>query len=251
MFVWIGIQLLAFSLVLIGLQYNVAYLFLALLILFVIKYLISNLHLLYPRLVASIVTAWLTLAAGNDLFAAFFDSIISPIMIVCLSVIVFIFVLYEINRIVPLETTINKLYRSFELTIISYTISLIVGAFVINFTGERILERSGVIKDFYADYVNNESQKTKIEGQTYHIKSDSLLPKEMTDKKRVEMLKDISIIFDSTDESHKISTIVNIGKNKKYSFFFLRDFWIQFSFVAMFIGIFIQMIFEEKRITEI
>jgi len=250
LFVWMGIQLLAFSLVVIGLQYNIAYLFLALLILFVIKYLISNLHLLYPRLVASIVTAWLTLAAGNDLFAAFFDSIISPIMIVCLSVIVFIFVLYEINRIVPLETTINKLYRSFELTIISYTISLIVGAFVINFTGERILERSGVIKDFYADYVNNKSQKTKIEGKTYRIECDSLLPDTMTDKKRVEMLKDVSIKYDSTNESHNISTIVPIGENKQYSFFFLRDFWIQFSFVAMFIGIFIQMIFEEKRITE-
>lgn len=250
-FAWFGIQLLAFSLIILGLHYKIAFLFLAVIILCIIRSLISNLHLLYPRLIASIVTAWLTLAAGNDLFAAFFDSIISPIMIICLSVIVFIFVLYEINRIIPLETTVNKLYRSLELTIISYTISLIVGAVVINFTGERILERSGVLEGFYADYVSHNDER-KVEDMTYEINSNmipKLLVNKLTDKERVEYLKKIRIKKNTDNSFYPIATEIPI-LGTKYTFFFLRDFWIQFSFVAMFIGIFIQMIFEEKRITE-
>ena len=248
---WIVIQLLIIMIVCLCIFFSKWFLVLFVPILYItIKVLVPYLHLLYPRLVASIVTAWLTLAAGNDLFAAFFDSIISPIMIICLSVIVFIFVLYEINRIVPKETTINKLYRSFELTIIGYSISLIVGAVVINFTGERILERSGVMEAFYSDYVSHNDVR-KVEDMAYEIDANTipkLLVDKFNDKERVERLKDIKIKKKDGSEFYPISSDIPMGS---YTFFFLRDFWIQFSFVAMFIGIFIQMIFEEKRITEI
>jgi hypothetical protein len=150
-----------------------------------------------------------------------------------------------------LETTVNKLYRSLELTIISYTISLIVGAVVINFTGERILERSGVLEGFYADYVSHNDER-KVEDMTYEINSNmipKLLVNKLTDKDRVEYLKKIRIKKNTDNSFYPIATEIPI-LGTEYTFFFLRDFWIQFSFVAMFIGIFIQMIFEEKRITE-
>lgn len=217
---------------------------------YVTKILVPNLHLLYPRLVASIVTAWLTLAAGNDLFAAFFDSKVSLFMTICLVTIVFLFVLYEINRILPLETNLNKIYRSVELIVISYTISLIIGAFIINFTGERLLERAGVLENFYNDYVVHGQEKS-MEDEIYTIvlNKDTNEIKGFSEKERVGYLTELEIKKKGDADSYKIATKIDIA-NKKYTFFILRDFWIQFSFVAMFIGIFIQMIFEEKRITE-
>ena len=50
---------------------------------------------------------------------------------------------------------------------------------------------------------------------------------------------------------HSLATVWKLGPTRNpYEFFVLYDFLIQFSFVAMFIGIFIQMIFEERNITE-
>ena len=48
-------------------------------------------------------------------------------------------------------------------------------------------------------------------------------------------------------KDHPIVTTWKLGDDK---FFILRDFLIQFAFIAMFIGIFIQMLFQEKTITE-
>lgn len=59
---------------------------------------ISNIHLLYPRLFASITAAWLSLAIGNELFSAFFDSTPSILACVSLATIVLVFIIYEINR---------------------------------------------------------------------------------------------------------------------------------------------------------
>lgn len=251
--VWIGIALYTLFLAILRILDLHWYIWLVACIplILIIKPLVSNLHLFYPRLVASITTAWLTLAAGNDLYGAFFDSIVSQTMTTCLVLIVFMFVLYEINRIIPSETTFNKLYRGFELTIISYLISLIIGALVINFTGERILERSGILESYYDNYITESNTKKveNIEFQMLHSLSDTVV-KSFKDKERVEHLQQIRIHktgSSGTEEDYPIA--IEIGKG--YSFFILRDFWIQFSFVAMFVGIFIQMIFEEKRITEI
>ena len=252
---------------------------------------LSNMHVLYPRLIASITAAWLSLAIGNELFGTFFDSLVSWSTSIWLAVMVFIFVMYEINKMLPLETIFNKAMRCLGIMSISYLISLVVGLFIINFTGERFLERSGVLEGFYAQYVEqgherqvehtkykftstkNYKEETSLKssgtititgesklkdsltrdvtatgdfkGQVYYIENDN----PVTDAER---LKDLEEVYINTNEeinmNHPIVTTWKLGDAK---FFILRDFLIQFAFVAMFIGIFIQMIFEEKSITEI
>lgn len=239
---WVIIQIVAVIIIITGFEYKwLSILAFAALIFYIIKRLVPNLHLLYPRLVAAIATAWMTLAASNDLYAAFFDTILSPLVICGLLLIVLLFVIYEIERLIPLEATINKIFRSIELTIISYTISLVIGAFIINFTGERILERSDIMTNFYDDYVKNETEK-KVENNTYKLDGKQVRQQPKNDYERVTNLDKIMV-----DGKYPIATKIKI---KDYTFFFLRDFWIEFSFVAMFIGIFIQMLFEEKGITE-
>lgn len=255
---------------------------------------LANMHLFYPRLVASIATAWLSLAIGNELFGTFFDSIVSWSTSIWLTLVVFIFVMYEINKMLPFDRIRNKLSRCLGIIAISYMISLIVGLFLINFTGERFLERSGVLEGFYEDYVNNNVSK-QVENREYRLityPSRSLLTnsvdtmegkilipikslrdsvvndrelggtillvkkdnKNQTDK---ELLKELeSVHITAVTDSSNISKaghnypIVTTWKLGDSEFFILRDFLIQFAFVAMFIGIFIQMIFEEKSITE-
>lgn len=62
------------------------------------------------------------------------------------------------------------------------------------------------------------------------------------------MLQFVNHSGNSRENNSQIAKIANI---QGYKLFILYDFLIQFSFIAMFIDIFIQMIFEEKQITEI
>lgn len=223
---------------------------------------LSNMHVFFPRLIASIAAAWLSLAVGNELFGSFFDSIVSWSTSIWLSVIVFVFVMYEINKMLPLETTYSKIGRCFGVMAIGYIISLVVGLYIINFTGERILERSGNLKDFYKYYVHNSYNTKQVENKLYSFATDKDYNKsgnnivhnieETDDKLLLDELQHIHIIdakhSKNIEPNHPIVTVWPISGSAK--FFILRDFLIQFAFVAMFIGIFITMLFEEKSITE-
>lgn len=215
---------------------------------------LSNMHAFLPRLTASIAAAWLSLAIGNELFGTFFDSLVSWSTSIILTIIVFTFLMFEMNKMLPLEETFLKVIRCLQVIIISYVISLITGMFIINFTGERFLERSGVLKDFYKDYIYNHNPK-KVENYEYylylsnnHLIKDSLI-KDSTDKKLLNELKNIHLTQDNKPKTEDMKHPITIVWGS--DFFILRDFLIQFAFVAMFIGIFIQMLFEEKSITEI
>ena len=248
---------------------------------------ILNMHVFYPRLIASITAAWLSLAVGNELYGAFFDSIVSWSTCLWLMAIVFAFVTYEINNLLPKENTIEKFFRCMHVMVISYGLSLVIGLFIINFTGERFLERSGVLEDFYEDYVYNDNNERQVENRRFKFVSESgkkiktqedlnvkgelkiksasnnvsIEGKVSYDEKKgnitaAERLNGLRIVHivspdpeSSQKKNHPIAT--NWELDSGGTFFILRDFLIQFSFVAMFIGIFIQMIFEEKSITEV
>ena len=114
---------------------------------------LSNLHLIFPRLIASISAAWLTVAFSSDLYKAFFDmewSLLSAFLIVG---IIFLFVLYEITKTSPKIHIVRRILRTIELILISYIISFGIGLIIISFSGERMLERSGILPSFYRDNV--------------------------------------------------------------------------------------------------
>ena len=303
-----------------------------------------NLHFLYPRLIASITAAWLTVAFSEDLYKAFFDSHWSGKSIAIIVVLILLFIYYEVDKIVPRVGGFVKLYRSFQLLLTSFIISLAVGIIVINFTGEKILVRSGILPAFYRDNVlldkkslddklviNLDSQSiceddciSLVHSYTYgmpikpspieinemdesgnvvtkfvipaqpsrkdtlaqlnafmqvfagtdyereytarikeardsvvrmetfeHIHSDSLLLGHFLMRHEdSRMFKDLLDKVVHSDNNQKLATFIEVGNNG-YKFFILYDFLIQFAVVAMFIGIFIQMIFEEKNITEL
>lgn len=122
-----------------------------------------------------------------------------------------------------------------------------VGLAVINFVGEKYLERGGYMEDYYKEYVNGNKESVwnrkfdynKLEGKT--IDTVSIHGK-------VDALFQISHKDNNKPFITKHQNIFNTGHN----LYVMRDFLIMFSFIAMFWGIFIQMIFTgEKQMTEL
>lgn len=272
-------------------------------------------HLAFPRLIASITAAWFTIALSEDLFKAFFDSEWSGLMVGILLLVIFSFVMFEVDKAVPKVGFLKKIGRTLELMLISFVISFVVGAAVVNFTGDKMLERSGFLPEYYRNYVihGNKSDEhwiimdedimthqslseftssiklsdldsvraqhvityfsslkheyefdEKIHMTEVMLDSLMLVPDSLlTPVRYYEGLQDNFILRNENpkfflknlknlqfrDSESSIANIVTIN-NAENTFFILYDFLIQFAVVAMFIGIFIQMIFEEKNITE-
>lgn len=192
--------------------------------------LISCLHLFFPRLVASITTAWLTITLGFDLYSSFFDKPISWPTAILVSIVILMFIMFEINQITPRVNLRRKILRSLELLLISWCISILVGVVVIDFVGERYIERGGYIENFFAEYVVDENGVDKISSPT---NTDNRLRANMVDS--LTVYKPITVKF-------------ILGE---HDVFYMRDFLFMFSFITMFMGIFLQMfIFDDKKMTE-
>ncbi len=288
----------------------------------IVKKIAENIHIhfLYPRLFASITAAWLTIALSEDMFKAFFDSKWSPSFVCLLLFFILFFVLHKIHIVVPNIPFSIKLWRSGELMLISFAMSLLVGICVIDFTGEKMLLRSGILPDFYRDNIlvrsdvnddgesalildfdrlnNNQEKwndsivmnvythtleknlsseqstravqefaKTAYENEyeeriarVYNridttkvvavadVLSDSIKGRFLLRHENSMLFKDLLEYVEHTDDSHSIAKFYNIGK---IEVFWLHDFLIQFSVIAMFIGLFVQMMFEDKNLTDL
>lgn len=277
---------------------------------------VNNVYFFYPRLIAAITAAWFSITLGDNMFKAFFDQPWNGYSAASLLIIIALFVFYEVHRIVPKLSTIKKLLRTIELMVISFAVSLLVGICAINFTGEKMLVRSGYLPQFYHEDVllhtspqDNEptyllnfaeidkSQKWNdsivMNVYTYAPEKNmdsvqSILavhqfansPHDVAHMNRIEDLKQVNTLQLSKNEvvptdsivrkkflirhenselfkdllpyvkhsdGHPVAQQYSIGQ---LSLFLLHDFLIQFAVIAMFIGIFIQMIFEEKNVTE-
>ena len=220
---------------------------------------IESWHLLLPKLVASITAAWLTIAMGFDALAAFFDSpVLWPTMAIIV-IVVFSFILYQIDRELPESSSWLKVYRTVEMIVISYCLSLCVGVIIINFIGERYLVRSGTQDTYFDEYVfdHGEVQRMVVKTDAGIVmmnaqelmksreKQDTLLSHDYAKMHRTPgALPDSLVKMDAVIARPRI-----IYSTRKL--FIIPDFTIMFSFVAMFIGVFLQMVFfDRKKMTD-
>ena len=176
-------------------------------------HIIDNIHIFLPRLVASITAAWIMLVIGNDIVK---ECLSWPIWII-LSIVVFAFILYESNKTIPNIATWPRIWRALELMLISFSISLIIGIIAIDVLSPSLLvDLNDAIKNL-----------KEIEPQ---------FPAATEELSKLNELKPVKWSF--------------VKENGDFTISFIPQYLIQFSFLAMFIGVFIQMIFEEKKITE-
>ena len=251
----------------------VLFLFLALSIFVLANYrwLVSCLHLFLPRLVASITLAWITLSMGVDLYVSFFDSAPSIPYIVTICIIVLFFVMYSINLVIPHSPPLRKLLRSIELMIVSYLISLSVGFVIVNFLGEKYLERGGYISDYYEQYIENKNDSAIEFIGEEQTDNDIISKIILSDSSIVGYEKMILAKIDSTNAANNIKDghikqteglqkVTRNGDRIAYKrrfwgmpIFVLPKFLFMFAFIAMFTGIFIQLIIfgDNKQMTEL
>lgn len=209
---------------------------------------IPNIHLTYPRLIASIAAAWFTLAIGNELFISFFDVIPSALACALLSLIVFIFVLYNMNKDLPNAPSIVKFARGIGVLAVSLCLSIVIGIFVINFVGERFLERNGNLGSINNSFVaENRNDYESAYGQTISV-SDGMGPAS-SELQQLSRLESSTVAKAGSAKEYPVATVWTFANG--YRLFILNGFLIQFAFLAMFIGVFIQMIFEEKSLNEL
>lgn len=212
------------------------------------RHAISLIHLMMPRLVASIATAWFTLALSFDLFVSFFDSKPSFWTITFITVVLFVFIFYKINQNTPDVELKHKLWRSIQMIVFCGLISFVTGIVLINFTGEKFLERGDYIDNFYKERVSLPNDTCDREfvyiGDIENI----------TDSNHIVLRKELcNVYYSDNGKAIKSHPVVETHKVLWWEIFIMRDFLITFAFVAMFIGIFIQLIIlgDNKQLTEL
>ena len=222
----------------------------------------SGLHLFLPRLVASITLSWITLSMGFDLYVSYFDAPPRVSYIIGIGLVLTFFVIYSVNLVIPHSPSIRKIIRSLELIVISYFISLIVGFVIINFLGEKYLERGGYINDFYSQHVEENGMWKNKKNQPIRNVEESL-----TDTSLINIIKKMDKMVEAVNDTNShvrlVEKLQTVNKNdykvavvEKFwgkNFFILRDFLTMFAFIAMFMGIFIQLIIfgDNKQMTEL
>jgi hypothetical protein len=112
-----------------------------------------GMFLFIPRLFAAIFAVWMTLTFSEDLFRVFFDIKLSPFWVLIPIILLFFFVSSEINKSVPYIKLSERIKRTATLLYIAFFYSFSIGFCVTGIVGDRFLERSGFVKDFYEDHV--------------------------------------------------------------------------------------------------
>ena len=125
-------------------------------------------------------------------------------------------------------------YKSKEVALTGEQSKIAVYTFANTKYGQEYIDR---IRSAY-----DKNSLSKIDGSTIMM-SDTIRGQLLLRHENSILFKDLLPYVEHTQSGRSIATFW--GK-----FFVLRDFLIQFAVVAMFIGIFIQMIFEEKNVTE-
>lgn len=150
---------------------------------------VGSINIVMPRLFAAIVTAWFTLAVGEDVFKGFFDNIHNWWTSGILVLVTFIFVFYEIGKLNPFIILRKKIIRSVALISMAFAYSFLAGLLVVHFFGGKYLERSDYIDEFYTNHIYIESPEFNMNNVPEYIhkhfyeqvgKYDSLLLDTMT-----------------------------------------------------------------------
>lgn len=216
-----------------------------------------NMHIMLPKLFASITAAWLTLSTGYVIYISFYDVKVSPLVPIAITVIVICFIITRIARTMPTASAWLLFFRAFELFIISYCIAFVIGILAVNFVGERYLCHDDTFKELKNKITYQEKQSNKKDPI---IEIEDTVQNKKLKASRQDMIKYYISTKDKNGnyEPYRLfavnyyipNTKTNKDTNAKpdqHELFIMPEFLIMFSFITMFIGIFLQMAFFDTR----
>jgi len=199
---------------------------------------IRNMHIILPKLIASMIAAWLTLSTGHVIMSSFFDIKFTWTLPIIITVMVLSFITSRISRIMPTTSSLFVITRSIELIIISYFIAFIAGFFVINFVGEKYLCQNETFKELKQE-INAISKNSCDTVRIVKIK-DNIKYKAIRDDNMMQY-------YVSNKDGSYLFAVKYEKDDPDHDLFIMPEFLKMFSFIAMFIGIFLQMAFFDAR----
>jgi len=221
-----------------------------------------------PRLLMAIASAWLFFSTTEELVKSSFDVQIldiNKLWVFLLIIPVIAFMSIEINNMAPDIKPKILIKRMLTLLGIGFIYSLLIGIFFTNSLTETILVRSGYLTEFYSSevdsldvqmsgrlYLGRDSSALKLNKRAipYYKLSENRTNSGIYDKEKYEYLNFVKynltwLSLDSLRLRYDIPVLKGVP-----SFEVFPGMLIYRAIFALFIGIFIQLIFEDKPITE-
>ena len=244
------------------------------------KYIIFNLFL--PRMQIAMASAWFLFITTEEFWriglsnSIFNDWNIFAFIILALMLIGFYFSI-ELRNIHPDLKSLNSKKRIKRVTgiiALGFSSSFIIGLLLTSFIAENVINKSKVLEPFYKNIENHNNKvsygfrddnieniiKSIIGYKLSKTKLDSLYIKNDIYKRNgtslFRYLQDIYYIDNNFGYDKKRYLMYNLGKCIPFlrdidlNIYYLPDFLLLRSVLALFFGIFFQLIFQEKAITE-
>lgn len=206
--------------------------------LFICKLALPVFGMLMPRLIMAISSAWILFTTTEELYKSSFDVTLSTAWWVVLLIIpVMLFMMLEIRNIAPDVKSLSIFCRCLFILVIGLVYSLLIGIFFINFTANRTLPRSGHLPTFYHE-LDNKKWENPYKGY------------ELKDIKKVLSTILYNDLTKVRPQSNKGWPVLIQTKIFCFHLDVLPGMVLFRAIFALFIGIFIQLIFEDKPITE-
>lgn len=123
---------------------------------------VGGVNVYLPRLLAAVITAWLTLVIGENIFKGFFDRLHSWGTSSLLILATLLFVYHEIDKLNHYLRITKKIARAVVFVAIAFIYSVLSGIIVMDFFGIPYLERTDSIEKFYTHNIYIDKPKYEI-----------------------------------------------------------------------------------------
>jgi hypothetical protein len=215
-----------------------------------------------PRLFMAISSAWMVFVLTEELWKISFDTVISlKLLLVSLLLfwIVVFFMTIEVKKIAYDINILSLIPRVILVFIISLIISSSVGILFINLTAEKMLTRSNYLATFFKDFheFNEKPILIGADGLPYAYKQSCQenlkenLKKDISDEEFYDkFLSRVMVKIGIIQHHVMLRWKIYFFKWHLFEIVIFPGLWIYRSIFSLFVGIFIQLIFEEKSITE-
>ena len=167
---------------------------------------VGSINIAMPRLFAAIVTAWFTLAIGEDVFKGFFDDIHNWWTSGMLALITFVFVYYEIGKLNPFIALKTKIIRSAALISMAFAYSFLAGLLVVHFFGGKYLERSDYIDEFYTNHIYVESPEFNMNNVPEYIQKHFYEQVDKYDSLLLDTIVRLKVTYDTAKLDSRLIT---------------------------------------------
>jgi hypothetical protein len=196
-----------------------------------------------PRILMASTSAWLLLISSDEGWRSHFDFNInySIIIGIIITIVLFLFMIREVQNLTLLKIK-NLLLRVTIVFLIGLSYSLVVGALYSSFMAKTLLTRTEIVNDYFNEsksFDNEQAWKYKEQKVNVTFEDFTQIPSK-------------KFLGNDTECNIMYKYQLNIPfVDDSFSLYLFPGMLVINSFLALFIGIFLQLIFEEKPVTEL